>query len=47
MIELADDWLPKPKILHPWPRDRFAVKPPKREPYAEKPHVRFGAHGAR
>jgi group II intron reverse transcriptase/maturase len=25
MRELADDWLPKPKILHPWPNQRFAV----------------------
>ena len=23
---LADDWLPKPKILHPWPGVRFAVR---------------------
>ncbi|QCO00030.1 group II intron reverse transcriptase/maturase (plasmid) [Azospirillum argentinense] len=23
---LADDWLPTPKILHPWPNVRFAVK---------------------
>src|SRR5436309_6240421 len=22
---LADDWLPKPRILHPWPASRFAV----------------------
>jgi RNA-directed DNA polymerase len=22
---LADDWLPKPRILHPWPNQRFAV----------------------
>ena len=26
MQRLADDWLPKPKILHPWPNVRFAVK---------------------
>ena len=26
MRELADDWLPKPKILHPWPNQRFAVR---------------------
>jgi group II intron reverse transcriptase/maturase len=23
---LVDDWLPKPRILHPWPELRFAVK---------------------
>ena len=26
MARLADEWLPKPKILHPWPNVRFAVK---------------------
>lgn len=26
MEKLADEWLPKPKILHPWPNVRFAVK---------------------
>jgi RNA-directed DNA polymerase len=25
MTQLANDWLPKPIILHPWPSDRFAV----------------------
>ena len=25
MAKLADDWLPKPRILHPWPSQRFAV----------------------
>jgi RNA-directed DNA polymerase len=24
--KLAVDWLPKPRILHPWPRERFAVR---------------------
>ena len=24
--KLADDWLPKPTILHPWPNVRFAVR---------------------
>jgi hypothetical protein len=32
--KIADDWLPKPRILHPWPRDRFAVKHPRWEPSA-------------
>ncbi|HEY2013215.1 MAG TPA: hypothetical protein VGH38_06910 [Bryobacteraceae bacterium] len=32
--EIADDWLPKPKILHPWPSERFAVKHPRWVPYA-------------
>jgi RNA-directed DNA polymerase len=45
--QLADDWLPKPTILHPWPNQRFAVVYPRWEPYAGKPHVRFCAGGAR
>ena len=38
--------LPKARILHPWPEQRFAVKHPRWEPYAGKPHVRFCAGGA-
>jgi group II intron reverse transcriptase/maturase len=34
ITRLADDWLPKPRILHPWPAQRFAVKHPRWEPYA-------------
>src|SRR5260221_2010424 len=37
--KLADDFLPKPRILHPWPSVRFAVKHPRWEPYAGNPHV--------
>ena len=29
MKQLADDWLPKPRILHPWPNQRFAVNHPR------------------
>jgi hypothetical protein len=29
MGKVADDWLPQPRILHPWPSIRFAVKHPK------------------
>ncbi len=47
MRQLADDWLPKPCILHPWPNQRFAVIHPRWEPYAGKLHVRFCAGGAR
>jgi hypothetical protein len=25
ITRLANDWLPKPRILHPWPQARFAV----------------------
>jgi len=31
---LADRWLPKPKILHPWPEQRFAATHPRWEPGA-------------
>ena len=47
MKRLADDFLPKPRILHPWPKQRFPVKHPRWEPYAGKPLVRFCAGGAR
>jgi group II intron reverse transcriptase/maturase len=29
MTKLADAWLPSPRILHPWPDRRFAVKHPR------------------
>ncbi|AGW95670.1 hypothetical protein N234_37030 [Ralstonia pickettii DTP0602] len=29
MTRLADAWPPKPRILHPWPEQRFAVKHPR------------------
>ena len=41
MRKLAEEWLPEPRILHPWPSARFAVKHPRWEPYAGMPHVRF------
>jgi RNA-directed DNA polymerase len=47
MTRLAEDWLPKPQVLHPWPSDRFAVTHPRWEPYARKTHVRFCAGGVR
>jgi hypothetical protein len=34
MPKLADDWLPQPRILHPWPDVRFAVRHPRWEPSA-------------
>lgn len=43
---LATRWLPKPRISHPWPAQRFSVRHPRWEPYAGKPHVRFCAGGA-
>ena len=46
MDRLADRWLPKPRISHPWPAQRFRVKHPRWEPYAGIPLVRFCAGGA-
>ena len=46
IAQLARDFLPKPRILHPWPTIRFAVRHPRWEPYAGKPHVRICAGGA-
>ena len=34
MAKIANDFIPTPKILHPWPRQRFAVRHPRWEPYA-------------
>jgi group II intron reverse transcriptase/maturase len=34
MDRLAAEFLPKPKILHPWPNDRFLVKHPRWKPSA-------------
>jgi hypothetical protein len=34
MMQIADAWLPQPRILHPWPDQRFAVKHPRWEPNA-------------
>src|SRR5918911_1836676 len=34
MATLADAWLPRPHLLHPWPSERFAVRHPRWEPSA-------------
>ena len=46
MTKLAAQWLPRPRIQHPWPNQRFAVNYPRWKPDAGKPHVRFCAGGA-
>ncbi|MFL6933384.1 MAG: group II intron reverse transcriptase/maturase [Xanthobacteraceae bacterium] len=46
MRKLVNDWLPKPRILHPWPQARFAVTHPRWEPYARIGLVRICAGGA-
>ena len=45
MKKLSEEWLLKPRVLHPWPSQRFAVKHPRWEPYAGVPPVRFCAGG--
>ena len=47
LARLREDWLPRPRIRHPWPDARFAVNHPRWEPDAGKPLVRFCAGGAR
>jgi hypothetical protein len=47
MRGIADRWLPRPRILHPWPNVRFAVTHPRWEPYALMGHVRICAGGVR
>jgi group II intron reverse transcriptase/maturase len=34
IAQLATEFLPTPRVLHPWPSDRFAVKYPRWEPGA-------------
>jgi RNA-directed DNA polymerase len=46
IARLANDFLPKPRILHCWPEQRFAVTHPRWEPYARIGHVRICAGGA-
>jgi len=46
MAKLEAQWLPRPRILHPWPNQRFAVRHPRWEPYALIGHVRICAGGA-
>jgi RNA-directed DNA polymerase len=41
MARVADRWLPTPRLLHPWPGQRFAAKQPRWEPDAGLPHVRI------
>ena len=45
--KIADAWLPKPRILHPWPDRRFAVNHPRWEPGARIAPAGICAGGAR
>jgi len=41
MYRFGDHWLPQPRILHPWPDQRFTVKHPRWEPSARIVHARI------
>jgi group II intron reverse transcriptase/maturase len=45
ITQLVDDFLPKPRVLHPWPNVRFAVKHPRWEPSARIGPARICAGG--
>jgi group II intron reverse transcriptase/maturase len=45
ITKLVDDYLPQPRILHPWPDVRFAVKHPRWEPSARIGPARICAGG--
>jgi len=47
MTVLQNRWLPKPRITHPWPNVRFAVKHPRWEPGAGIPLAGICAGGGR
>jgi RNA-directed DNA polymerase len=46
MSTLEARWLPRPRITHPWPQQRFAVRHPRWEPGAGMPHAGICAGGA-
>jgi RNA-directed DNA polymerase len=46
ITKLANDFLPRARILHPWPEQRFGVKHPRWEPSARIGPARFCAGGA-
>src|SRR6202789_704119 len=46
MVRLAAAYLPPPRILHPWPNQRFAVKHPRWEPGARIAPAGICAGGA-
>ena len=45
IVKLAVDYLPQPRIRHPWPQRRFAVTHPRWEPCAGNPLARICAGG--
>src|SRR6202030_264532 len=47
MTKLADEFLPPPRVLHPWPSVRFGVRHPREEPSARIGLARNCRGGAR
>jgi RNA-directed DNA polymerase len=47
LVAIAERWLPKPSILHPYPNLRFDATHPRSEPHAAILHVRIRAGGVR
>ncbi|MGH3851657.1 MAG: hypothetical protein ACRDRT_18525, partial [Pseudonocardiaceae bacterium] len=45
MSRLEARWLPTPRILHPWPEQRFRRQHPRQEPSAVVPHAGICAGG--
>jgi hypothetical protein len=45
MTRLEARWLPTPRILHPWPEQRFRRQHPRQEPSAVFPHAGICAGG--
>jgi len=45
MSRLAKTWLPRPRVSHPYPNQRFDVRHPRQEPSAVVPHARVCAGG--
>lgn len=46
-FKLADEWLPRARILHPWPNQRFDATHPRQEPGARIAPAGICAGGAR
>jgi hypothetical protein len=43
---IQKQWLPMPRIVHPWPNVRFRHRHPRQEPCAVTPHARICTGGA-
>jgi hypothetical protein len=43
---ILNQWLPRPRVIHPWPNVRFRRRYPRQEPCAVMPHARICTGGA-